>query len=307
MGARIEAVAGVVSGGGLLPRGARALADEAIARCLERAGEDPSAVGLLINAGIYREENLEEPALAAMIQQDVEMNPGGGVHPEHQGTFSFDLGHGGVGVVTSMHLIDGFIAGRSIERGVVVASDVDPGPRATPGYAFPRAGAALLLGPGDDREGLVEIATATFPEDASLFETRIRWHDELRRHVWSKPGAQAVELHEDPAYMRHAIERSEPVIAALLDRHGLKPGDLDLVLPSQQPRGYPAELAHVLSVPRERVIDLDGPARGAHTAGPLLALERAMESDTWRSARHVLFATVGAGLTVALALYRRAG
>jgi 3-oxoacyl-[acyl-carrier-protein] synthase-3 len=306
MGARIEAVAGVISSGGVLSKGARGLADEAIARCLERAGRAPSGVGLLINTGIYREENLEEPALAAMIQQDVEMNAGSGAHPEHQGTLSFDVSNGGAGVVTAAHLIDGFIDGGSIERGMVVASDVDPGPGATPGYAFPRAGAALLLAPGDDREGLVEIATATFPEDASLFETRIRWHDELRRHVWSRPGAQAVELREEPAYMRRAIERSEPVIAALLERHGLKASDLDLVLPSQQPRGYAAELAHVLSLPRERVIDLGGPARGAHTAGSLLALEQSMATDAWHAARHVLFATVGAGLTVALALYRRA-
>ena len=44
--------------------------------CLRQAGRDPDEVDLLINAGIYRDRNLAEPALAALIQADV------GAHPE---------------------------------------------------------------------------------------------------------------------------------------------------------------------------------------------------------------------------------
>ena len=43
--------------------------------CLQRAGRDPDDVDLLINAGIYRDRNLAEPALAALIQEDVGANP----------------------------------------------------------------------------------------------------------------------------------------------------------------------------------------------------------------------------------------
>ena len=43
--------------------------------CLDRAGRTAHDVDLLVNAGIYRDRNLGEPALAAMIQQDIGANP----------------------------------------------------------------------------------------------------------------------------------------------------------------------------------------------------------------------------------------
>ena len=39
------------------------------------AGRDAHDVDLLINAGIYRDRNLGEPAFAAMIQEDIGANP----------------------------------------------------------------------------------------------------------------------------------------------------------------------------------------------------------------------------------------
>ena len=61
--------------------------------CLQRAGRDPDDVDLLINAGIYRDRNLAEPALAALIQEDVGANPED-PHREGHGTFSFDVANG---------------------------------------------------------------------------------------------------------------------------------------------------------------------------------------------------------------------
>jgi len=42
----------------------------------------------------------------------------------------------------------------------------------------------------------------------------------------------------------------------------------------------------------------------ALTAGPALALASALANPRLRGARNLLFATVGAGITVSLALYR---
>ena len=43
--------------------------------CLREAGRTAHEVDLLVNAGIYRDRNLAEPALAALIQQDIGANP----------------------------------------------------------------------------------------------------------------------------------------------------------------------------------------------------------------------------------------
>src|SRR5579864_7241559 len=102
MGTRIEAVTAVTSRG-LRKPSARRLADAAARACLARAGKQPGDVDMLINAGVYREDNMGEPALAALIQEDIGANPGqppvGG-----RGTFSFDLMNGTCGVISAIQL-----------------------------------------------------------------------------------------------------------------------------------------------------------------------------------------------------------
>ena len=89
MGARIEAASALTSHGLRKPT-ARRLADAAARACLAHAGKKPGDIDMLINAGIYREDNMGEPALAALIQEDIGANLGQPPIGGH-GTFSFDL------------------------------------------------------------------------------------------------------------------------------------------------------------------------------------------------------------------------
>ena len=88
MGTRIEAASALTSHGLRKPT-ARRLADAAARTCLAHAGREPGDVDMLINAGIYREDNMGEPALAALIQEDIGANLGQPPIGGH-GTFSFD-------------------------------------------------------------------------------------------------------------------------------------------------------------------------------------------------------------------------
>lgn len=69
----LESVA--VVEGGRWRRGARRLAVAAARRALRRAGLTPADVDLLVNAGLYHERLLGEPALAALVQDDLGANP----------------------------------------------------------------------------------------------------------------------------------------------------------------------------------------------------------------------------------------
>jgi 3-oxoacyl-[acyl-carrier-protein] synthase III len=94
--------------------------------CLQQAGRDPHDVDLLVNAGIYRDSNIAEPALAAMIQQDIGANPED-PHADTHGTFSFDISNGTCGVLTALQIVDGFLKSHAIDCALIVASDADPG------------------------------------------------------------------------------------------------------------------------------------------------------------------------------------
>ena len=75
MGTRIESVATAHGRGRLLGRGALHLTD-APRRVPRRAHHRADELDLLINAGLYKDLNAAEPALASIIQEDIGANPG---------------------------------------------------------------------------------------------------------------------------------------------------------------------------------------------------------------------------------------
>jgi hypothetical protein len=137
------------------------LAVAAARACLHQAGRDPDDLDLLVNAGIYRDRNLGEPALAALIQDDIGANPED-PHDDAHGTFSFDVANGICGVLTALQIVDGFLRSHTIDRALVVASDADPGRGMSEHFPFSPAGAAMLCDWTDDDYGLRRVHWANF-------------------------------------------------------------------------------------------------------------------------------------------------
>jgi 3-oxoacyl-[acyl-carrier-protein] synthase-3 len=161
MGAHIEAVRALTSRGLRRPT-ARGLADAAARSCFASAGRDAGDVDMLINTGIYREDNMGEPALAALIQEDIGANLGqpplGG-----RGTFSFDLLNGTCGVISAIQLESGLLRSGVIRLGAIVTSDVGPKLKDSGSAPFRAAGGAMLLAWDDTRPGSPTSARKRFP------------------------------------------------------------------------------------------------------------------------------------------------
>ena len=90
-----------ITQGGSVSHSALQLAVSAANSCLHDARRDADTVDLLVNAGIYRDKNLAEPALAALIQEDIGANPED-PHGDRHGTFSFDISNGTCGILTGL-------------------------------------------------------------------------------------------------------------------------------------------------------------------------------------------------------------
>src|SRR5262245_9775205 len=168
MGTVIEAVG--VAAGRRRRSSARRLADTAAARALAGAALEAADVDLLLNAGLYHDRILGEPALAALIQEDIGANPED-PHAGGHGTFSFDVANGSCGMLTALRVADGFLRAGSARHALGVASDADPGHRLAPGFPFAPAGAALACGwrPGD--EGLIGFRFSAGEPGAGLWSS----------------------------------------------------------------------------------------------------------------------------------------
>ncbi|MGH9236027.1 MAG: 3-oxoacyl-[acyl-carrier-protein] synthase III C-terminal domain-containing protein [Acidimicrobiales bacterium] len=292
MTTRIEAVA-TVEGGRWHGRSARKLTDAAAARALERAGLASDDVDLLVNAGLYHDRILGEPALAALIQEDIGANPED-PHEGHHGTFSFDVANGSCGMLTGLMVADGFLRAGTVRHALIVAGDADPGHRLAPGFPFAPTGGAIVCGWDDGPGGVVDIRLANqVPGDDADFRATVALRG--RRNT--------LAIDEDPGFAAAAGSWAAEVAAKLLADHGLAARDLDLVVANPLTEAFLDALGHDLGVPADRLVAPPAGRAAGHTAGLAVALGDAIGAGRLAGPT-TLLVSAGAGLTAGVALVR---
>jgi 3-oxoacyl-[acyl-carrier-protein] synthase III len=281
------------------PRGARKLADASARRALDRAGLAASDVDLLISTGLYHDRNLGEPALAALIQEDIGANPED-PHEGAHGTFSFDVANGSCGMLTGLQIADGFLRAGSCRHAVIVASDDDPGHRLAPGFPFAPAGGAVVCGWRPGAEGVVGFRGASRLDNEVDGE---RSDEGLRATVAFEHGRNLLTIDEAPEFAADAGAWAGDVASKLLVDHGLTARDIDAVVANPQVPEFLAALARSLGAAPD-TLAVAPSARRAHTAGLAIALDTVAPAGQLRG-RTVLLVSAGAGPTAGAALVRQ--
>jgi 3-oxoacyl-[acyl-carrier-protein] synthase III len=270
-------------------RSALQLAVTAAKGCLVHAGTAPSDLDLLINAGIYRDRNLGEPALAAIIQDDIGANPED-PHNDAHGTFSFDIANGACGVLTALQIADGFLRSHTISRALVVASDANPGRGASERFPFAPVGAALLCKWSDQNDGLGQVRWVNRPDDGENFRATIDF--DMFRNV--------LRFHESTEIAAELAAAGAQAARDCLDTSALDLSDIPVIIGAPLDRRFRFELAARLGVPVERVAVATD--ERMHTASLMAALER--ETERMPAGTPVLLVAAGAGIVAGAALYR---
>lgn len=264
------------------------LAETAAKDCLRSTGTDARDIDLLINAGVYRDRNLAEPALAAIIQADIGANPED-PHTDAHGTFSFDVSNGSCGILNALQIIDGFLKSGAIDRALIVAADANPGHRLSEDFPFTPVGAALLCRREDDF-GLERIHWTNIADDGENYRATIGLVD--HRNVLKFAVSDACD-----ARFAHAA-----ALAAdqCLRDSAVRLDQVDAIVAAPAHQAFRTALARRLGIATDRIVVADDPR--AHTASLAAAFKRA--SDQLHSRGRILVLAAGAGITAGAALYR---
>lgn len=265
------------------------LAVTAAKGCLADADTAPADLDLLINAGIYRDRNLGEPALAAIIQDDIGANPED-PHSDAHGTFSFDIANGACGVLTALQIADGFLRSRTISRALVVASDADPGRGASERFPFSPVGAALLCRWSDQDDGLGPVHWVSDPDDGENCRASIDF--DMFRNV--------LRFRESAALPGKLAAAGAKAAWRCLDDAGLDLSDVSVIIAAPPDHRYRADLAARLGVSAEQIAVASD--EHMHTASLVAALKR--ETESLPAGTPVLLLAAGAGIVAGAALYR---
>jgi 3-oxoacyl-[acyl-carrier-protein] synthase III len=262
------------------------LAVRAARDCLHETGRTPHDIDLLVNAGIYRDRNLGEPALAAMIQQDIGANPEA-PHAGSHGTFSFDIMNGSCGVLTALQIVDGFLRSHSIDCALIVASDADPGHGMSERFPFSPAGAALLCTWTDDDRGLGRSYWASALDERESFSATVGLVD--NRNILRFDVAATADIHlANVADL--AVERCLSESRRTID---------DIAAAPAQPR-FSTALAGQLGVSRNLITIAND--EHMHTASLASSLNDA--ATKVGAGGQLLLVAAGADVTAGAALYR---
>ncbi len=260
--------------------------------CLRRAGREAHELDLVVNAGIYRDRNLGEPALAALIQDDIGANPED-PHAGAHGTFSFDVANGACGVLTALQVVDGFLSSGAVQLALVVTSDADPGHGMSERFPFSAAGAALLCRWTDEDYGLSPVSWSNAEEpmaEAPSFSATVGFADSRNVLRFDQSGDMDDRFAAAAAF----------AACACLDAQAVRLADVDVIVAAPARPGYHSSLGRRLGVPVGKIAVADD--QRMHTAALTAAFGR--QAETLPAGARILFVVAGAGTTGGAALYR---
>jgi 3-oxoacyl-[acyl-carrier-protein] synthase III len=85
----------------------------------------------------------------------------------------------------------------------------------------------------------------------------------------------------------------------------MRTDEVDLWVPAPAFPDFLDPLKEKLGIPGDRIAYMPEDLEGAYTTGPVAALQAAIKSGRLGEARNTVMLAAGAGITVALALYRQ--
>ncbi|MFC9995388.1 hypothetical protein [Nocardia sp. NPDC127526] len=260
------------------------LAARAGRTALEQAGVSPDKVGLVVNAGVFRDSNIAEPAVAALLQKRLEvgLEYSSGDVP----AFSFDLMNGANGVVHALMAVDCFIAAGDLEYAVVLAGDTHPSlQRDREDFPYTPSGAALVLRTSAEVGGFGRLHTSAAPDAVPT-----AWAD---LDAAGLEGRAALSLGPGTADPLEAAVQvvTDCLVDEGLDRNDFATGAAVLLAPAPVP-GFRERLAYRLGVPSAAVAGVNPAAGDPYSAAPVHAYVGAADLGLLGNAQVVVILAV---------------
>ncbi len=270
---------------------------EAVKKCLIDKNVAANQVGILVNTAIYRDAHIVEPSLSSLILGEIVRAPffrKRSYANRLKKILTFDLNNGASGLIQAIQLIDVFIKSGKIESGIVVAGDSNYKSGNVKNYSFLEGAAAILLSRGAESKGFIGFKTDTYLQ----YKTDIVGYSHFANERIN------LTIEEKSSFCKHAILCASSSLEKFLEEQNLSLVNIDLVICSQYPDGFAEGIRDRFQL-NDKVIQLAKDKNSYHTAAPLFILNSIMGTNKYKSARNILFITVGAGITVSIALYNK--
>ena len=290
---RIEGV-GTAPVGQSTPRRVVDLAVQAATACLDHSGVDRAELGLMIYSGVYRDEFIAEPAIAALVAGELGVNDDI-ESPDGSKTLAFDVLNGAVGFLNACQVGVQMIGAGKAEHALVVAAEVETNTAegGHPMYGLHETGSAVILGRSGGADGFGRFVFHQHPEYGGALTTYLQHRD---GHSW-------LQIDRDPNLSAHYLDCIPPAVEELLKLEELDASEIAAVFPPYLCSADRTELAARLRIPSSRFVDVATDTDLFSSSLPY-GLQHAWRHKLVSPGDIGLIVGVGSGVQVGCATYR---
>jgi 3-oxoacyl-[acyl-carrier-protein] synthase III len=278
------------------PRDAIKQATAAAERCLAASSWPRSDISLLLHAGVYRNDFVCEPAIAAFVAGELGMNDDVKSVDESR-TLAFDVFNGGVGFLNACCVATRLLQARTFERAMIVTSEVEnnAGMSGLPLRGVYEAGSAAILdiADGNAESGFGEFVFHYFPEHLDAFTATTAFIE----------GRITLQFKGDPRLESVFLDCIPRCVEELLANAGLGRTSIDIVLPPQISTAFIDALAARLQLPHAAWVDATRDGADLFTSSLPRAFAEVRRRGLGKPGERGLIINVAAGAQVGCALY----
>jgi 3-oxoacyl-[acyl-carrier-protein] synthase-3 len=282
------------------PASAIGMAVLAARNCLSQVHMPVQDIDLLINVGVFRDNNMIEPAIAPLIQQQLGMNldPVKNNHL-HRSTLAFDMSDGECGFLTAACVVDSFFKTGAAKNALIVAGDIHPSKADHPDFPFQPVAAAILLAYSDDnKQGFTDFHFKTSANGCHGFSANV----DLSLNATGN--RERIKFVAADHYHDLLLEFASGMMGELAAQEMIRPRDIDYLIASQHSKEFGRKIARLLNLNgRSHTVDLNGQYGDAHTSALPFCYHQLADSGRLQRNQNILFVAADSGLSAACSLY----
>ena len=269
------------------------LASEAIRTCIRDSGCLPQEVGLLINAGVYQNIFIGEPAIAAFIARENHLNATAEDWAQAT-TLAYDLGAGACGFLLACWNGQAMISSGKTKTALCVSSEINTNTHTTPdeSLGLKESGCAALLEEAP-RGGFLQFLFKHYPE----------YHDAFRSEVCSENEHPYLKVSQKENLEVYIIQHISDMVQEFLEVHNLSMREINVIIPPQISGRFVNDFTDRLNLPKSKVVNLND-ERNYYTCSTVFGLKHAFAKGMVHEGDLGLILEAGSGLTLAGALYQ---
>jgi 3-oxoacyl-[acyl-carrier-protein] synthase III len=270
--------------------------EKAAELCLKNSSYECREIGLLLHAGVYRSENLLEPAYAALLAGKLDMNSSLS-NLQNEKTLAFDLFNGALGFLQACYLAEQMIGAGNCSTAMVTAAEFENNLEWFPEQLLgveEAASAVILDKDPEGNQGFIRFLFKYHPEIIDSYTTYCST-EEVRPYMHIDKVSNLEEL-----YLSHIPDAVEE----LLNQEGLDLIDLDWIFPPQISSDFVSKLSLKLEVPQHKMVNVSSENSDLFSSSLPFGIDHARTQGWIKPKDKAMFISVGSGIQIGCALYQ---